>query len=76
MEKLTYTVRWADGESADVYTSRGAAIARVRARYPRACILAKGNRHLEYPDLMAWATRADAGDCDGAKAIAVIEVAS
>lgn len=76
MAKRTYTVRWADGESADVYTSRRAAMARVRARYPLATILATGHLYQDHPDMMCWATRADAHNDGGAKAVAVIEVAS
>ena len=74
MAKRTYTVRWADGESAAVYTSRTAAMARVRARYPRAWIQATGYVYQEHPDLMCWATRAASRDDGGAKAVAVIEV--
>lgn len=76
MAKRTYTVRWADGESADVHTSRRAAMARVRARYTRAVILATGYMYQDHPDLMCWASRGDSRNDDGAKAVAVIEVAS
>ncbi len=65
MAKMIYTLRWADGESDDVYTSRDDAMARVRARYPRAVIMESGYVYQDHPDLVwrdargssCWATR-------------------